>query len=147
MVLNNSAVYQGSVGADFTRQTAGYLGPAAATVGPEYGMLRPATRGGDLVLPHAIGVHGLVLLAVPFVLLARTAVPQPRQLLLSAAAVASVGLAVAVLLVHALRQLPLRELHSLALGMLIRCAAALLAAYTGVAVALLRRGGTRPGRT
>lgn len=43
-------------------------------------MIKPAAAGGDLVLLHAIGVHGLVLLAVPAVLLARTAMPVSRQL-------------------------------------------------------------------
>ncbi|MDQ2882058.1 MAG: hypothetical protein M3Y48_12760 [Actinomycetota bacterium] len=66
------------VGAGFARQTSAYLGPDAATVGPQYALLRPATRGGDLVLPHIIGIHGLVLLAVPAVLLTRTAMPRIR---------------------------------------------------------------------
>ena len=59
-------------------RTAGYLGPSPATVGPEYLILRPATRGGDLLLPHGIGIHGLILLAVPAVLLARTAMAPAR---------------------------------------------------------------------
>ena len=69
MIFNNSGVFQGTLGVGFGR-TGGYLGPAPATVGPEYLLLRPATQGGDLVAPHAIGVHGLTLLAVPAVLLA-----------------------------------------------------------------------------
>lgn len=60
------------------RQTAGYLGPDRVSVGPEYLALRPSTRG-DLVLPHGIGIHGLILLAVPAVLLARTRLAPVRQ--------------------------------------------------------------------
>ena len=128
MVFNNSGVYQGSIGAGFSRQTTGYLGPDAATVGREYLLLRPATHGGDLVLPHAIGIHGLVLLAVPAVLLAGTAAA--RQVQIIGVAVAGVAVAMGLLLVHALRQLPLDQLHPVALVVLAGCA---------VALALLRR--------
>ena len=110
MVSNNSGVFQGSVGSGFGNRTAAYLGPDRATVGPEYLLLRPATRGGDLVLPHAIGVHGLVLLAVPAVLLTRTTLSRTRQLRLVALAAGSVGLAMTLLLVNAFRSLPLDRL-------------------------------------
>ncbi len=139
MVFNNSGVFQGSVGAGFGSQASGYLGPDAATVGPQYLMVRPSTRGGDLVLVHAIAVHGLVLLAVPSVLLARTAISAVRQLPIVALAVGAVGLALVVLLIQALRQLPLDELAAPQLGVLGACALALAAAYAGVARALLER--------
>ncbi|MCA1694566.1 MAG: hypothetical protein LC749_07455 [Actinobacteria bacterium] len=129
MISNNSGVYQGSVGAGFARQTAGYLGPDAATVGPQYGLLRPATQGGDLVAPHIIGIHGLVLLAVPAVLLTRSAMTRARQLKVIALAVTSVAVGMVLLLVQALRQLPLDQLNPLALTALALCAIALLAAY------------------
>ena len=115
----------------------GYLGPAAATVGPEYLLLRPQTAGGDLVLPHAVGVHGLVLLAVPAVLAARTALDRRRQLAVVGTASASVGVALVILLVHALRQLPLGTLGPPALTALAACAAALAASYTVIARALV----------
>ena len=108
MIFNNSGVYQSHIG--FPSRAGGYLGPDAATVGPEYLLLRPETAGGDLVLPHAVGVHGLVLLAVPAVLAARTALDRRRQLAVVGTASASVGVALAILLVHALRQLPLATL-------------------------------------
>lgn len=136
MISNNSGVYQGVVGTGFARQTAAYLGPDAATVGPQYVLLRPATHGGDLVLPHIIGIHGLVLLAVPAVALARTAMPRTRQLAVIALAVTSVVLAMIILLTQALRQLPLDQLHLAALATLALCAIALLGAYTAVAIAL-----------
>jgi hypothetical protein len=84
------------------------LGPSSETVGPEYLLLRPSTDGGDLVMPHAIGVHGLVLMAVPAVLLARTTAP------------------------------PVRQLRVIALAALAVCAAALLAAYASIAGELLK---------
>jgi hypothetical protein len=139
MISNNSGVYQGSVGAGFAQRASAYLGPSAATVGPEYLLLRPSTDGGDLVLLHAIGVHGLVLLGVPAVLLAGTAMTPRRQLWVVAVAVAGVAVAMAILLVQALRQLPLDQLHPLALAALALCAISLLAADASVAVALLTR--------
>lgn len=145
MIFNNSGVYQGSIGAGFGDRTAGYLGPDAATVGREYLLIRPATQGGDLVLLHAIGVHGLVLLAVPAVLLARTALSVRRQVQVIGAAVGAVAVAIAILLVHALRQLPLAQLPPLTLGALALSAAALLGADVIVVRALLARaaaGGT-----
>lgn len=144
MISNNSGVYQGSVGAGFARQTAGYLGPDVATVGPQYLLLRPATQGGDLVAPHAIGIHGLVLLAVPAVLLARTGMTPARQLKVIALAVASVAVGMALLLVQALRQLPLDALNPLALAALVLCAIGLLAMYVIVASAMVRSEGLSP---
>ncbi|HEY3108977.1 MAG TPA: hypothetical protein VGL23_09505 [Chloroflexota bacterium] len=138
MISNNSGVYQGSIGSGFAQRASAYLGPSAATVGPEYLLLRPFTDGGDLVLLHAIGIHGLALLAVPAVLLAGTAMPPARQLAIVAAAVAGVAAAMAVLLVQALRQLPLSQLPPLALAILGICALALLAADASVAAAVLR---------
>jgi hypothetical protein len=139
MVSNNSGVFQGVFGSGFGNRTTGYLGPDPATVGHEYLLLRPHTRGGDLVLLHAIGVHGLALLALPAILLARTALPVTRQLQLIATAVGAVGVGMAVLLVQALRQLPLAELHPVLLAVLALCLVALVAAYAGIAVALLKR--------
>ena len=139
MVSNNSGVFQGAFGTGFGNRTAGYLGPGPATVGHEYVLLRPHTHGGDLVLLHAIGVHGLALLALPAVLLARTALPAARQLQLIATAVGAVGVAMAILLVQALRQLPLDQLHPVLVGVLALCLAALVAAYAGIGVALLKR--------
>jgi hypothetical protein len=135
MISNNSGVFQGTFGSGFGK-TGAYFGPDAATVGHEYLLLRPSTRGGDLVLPHAIGVHGLVLLAVPAVLLARTALAPRRQLQVVATMVTSVAVAMAVLLVQAFRQLPLDRLHPLALAALAACAVALLVSYATVGLAL-----------
>jgi hypothetical protein len=151
MVSNNSGVYQGVIGSGFGNRTAGYLGPDRATVGPEYLMLRPATRGGDLVLLHAIGIHGLVLLAVPAILLARTAVSRRRQLRVVAVSVAGVAVAAALLLVQALRQQPLDRLNPLALAVLAVCGVALVGSYVAVVGALFRRppvgGQVRSGRS
>ncbi len=139
MVSNNSGVFQGSVGAGFGNRTAAYLGPDLATVGPEYLLLRPATRGGDLVLPHAIGVHGLVLLAVPAVLLTGTALSRARQLRLVAVAAGSVGLAMTLLLVNAFRSLPLDRLDPVSLAALAVCGAAVVVVYARLVAAWLSR--------
>jgi hypothetical protein len=145
MIFNNSGVFQGTVGVGFTERTSGYLGPDPATVGYEYLLIRPATAGGDLVLPHAIGVHGLLLLAVPAVLLARTPTPVRRRLRIMVAAVAAVAVAMAILLVHAWRRLPLHALSLPALAAWGLCALALLGSWVAVGSALGDELSTRPG--
>lgn len=132
MIFNNSGVYQGSIGAGFTARRTGYLGPDPATVGPDYALVRPATAGGDLVLPHAIGVHGLVLIAVPALLLARAALAEHRRRRIVGLAAASVVVAQGLLVGHAFRQLPLRELGPVSVGVLVLCGIGLVAAYAQV---------------
>lgn len=138
MIFNNSGVFQGSIGVGFTERTSGYLGPDPATVGADYLLVRPATAGGDLVLLHAIGVHGLVLLAVPAVLLARTAMPPARRLRVVALAVTALVGGLAVLAGHAFAQVPWNRLGAPAVVALAVCAVALLAAYGAIAGALYR---------
>lgn len=138
MISNNSGVYQGSIGAGFTRQTAAYLGPSAATVGPQYLLLRPATAGGDLVAPHVIAIHGLVLLAVPAVALTRTAMTRGRQLRLVVITVASVAIGMALLLLQAFAQRPLDQLQPSALSALAVCAITLVTCYVVIAAAVWR---------
>jgi hypothetical protein len=91
------------------------------------------------VLPHAIGVHGLVLLAVPAVLLTRTTLSRTRQLRLVALAAGSVGLAMTLLLVHAFRSLPLDRLGPASLAALAVCGAALVMVYARLVAAWLSR--------
>ncbi|MHC1559668.1 hypothetical protein ACR9E3_11965 [Actinomycetospora sp. C-140] len=131
MISTNSGVYRGGIGSGFGRSGA-YFGPDAATVGPDLAGFRPATAGGDLVLPHAIGVHGLLLLAVPAVLLAGTALR--HRVAVAATLAGAVLLALAVLLVHAFRMLPLDALSAPTLLVLAGCAAA----YLGALVTVLR---------
>jgi hypothetical protein len=140
MVSNNSGVFQGSIGGGFANRTAAYLGPDAATVGPDYLVLRPDTRGGDLLLPHAIGVHGLILLAVPAILLARTGMVAARQLRVIAALAGAVGLAMLLLLVHAFRQLPLDRLDPVELALLALCGVVAAAGYVWVGQMVLSKG-------
>lgn len=135
MVSNNSGVFQGAFGSGFGDRTTGYLGPDPATVGRQYPLIRPDTAGGDLVLPHAIGVHGLILLAVPAILLARTGAA--RQTRIVAAAAAAVGTAMTVLIVHALRRLPLHALHPAVLALLGLCAIAYAATLLIIARAVV----------
>jgi hypothetical protein len=141
MISNNSGVFQGSFGSGFANRSAGYLGPSALTVGKEYVLFRPATQGGDLVLPHAIAIHGLILLTVPAVLLTRTALSRLRQVQLVAASVAAVVVGLAVLLGYALRQLPLDRLDVPSLIVLGVCVVTLIAVY----VVLIREWRTATG--
>jgi len=137
MVSNNSGVFQGAFGSGFGDRSAGYLGPDPATVGREYPLIRPDTDGGDLVLPHAIGVHGLILLAVPAILLGRTS--SRHQLPTIALAVAAVACAMTILIVHALRRLPLHDLHPVTLALLALCALT----YAGTLITAAGRPGHR----
>jgi hypothetical protein len=140
MISNNSGVFQGAFGSGFGNRIAAYLGPDPATVGKEYPLIRPYTAGGDLVLLHAIGVHGLIMLAVPGILLARTAMPRAAQLRTVTLAVCSVAVAITILLVHAMRQLPLYRLSPAALVLLAACGLALGLVYLRIALAWRRRG-------
>lgn len=142
MIFNNSGVYQGTIGVGFTARRVGYFGPAPSVVGPDYALIRPATAGGDLVLPHAIGVHGLVLLAVPALLLARAGLAEARRRRVVALAAASVVVAQGVLLVHAFRSLPLRDLPVPVVAVLAACALGLAVAYAQLCAAL--RGKSMP---
>jgi hypothetical protein len=141
MISTNSGVYRGGIGSGFGRSGA-YFGPDAATVGPDFAGFRPATAGGDLVLPHAIGVHGLLLLAVPAVLLAGTTLR--HRLALAGTLAAAVLVALAVLLVHAFRMLPLDTLGVPALAVLALCALAYLVAVAITARAALEALRRRP---
>jgi hypothetical protein len=145
MISNMSGVYQGSFGSGFTEPAVGYLGPSASTVGPEYLLLRPATRGGDLILPHAIGVHGLVLIAVPALLLARTSMAAAHQRRVIMTIVASVTGAMGLLLLHALRQLHLDQLSPVSLAVLAACGLGLLVSCVMTASALVRERRARSG--
>jgi hypothetical protein len=142
MISNNSGVFQGTFGSGFGNRAAAYLGPSAATVGKEYLLLRPYTAGGDLVLLHAIGVHGLTLLAVPTILLARTSVP--NQLRVTLVMLGCVGATMTILFVHAMRQLPLSALHPAAVVLIGLCVAVLVGSYVRIGVALLVRRAVTP---
>jgi hypothetical protein len=99
------------------------------------------------VLPHAIGVHGLVLLAVPAALLGRTGMAARRQVRVIGTAVAAVITALAILLVHAARQLPLDRLGPAAITALALCCVALGACYASTGRALFGRPDTADHRT
>lgn len=138
MISNMSSVFTGSFGSGFTGPQTGYVGPSQSVVGREYLLLHPNTQGGDLVLLHAIGIHGLLLLTVPAYLLDRTALPaSTRMRLVALMGVAVLG-AMAVIAGQSFRSLPLGEMGIVDQGLLAIAAGALLAAYGVVARALLR---------
>ena len=140
MISNMSGVFQGSFGGGFTRAQVGYAGPPASDVGREVLSFRPHTAGGDLVLLHAIGVHGLVLLGLPALLLAGAALPESGRLLRIRLLTGSVTVGLLVLAQHALRQQPWDTLAPW------EYAAATLAAvgYLGTLVEVIVRGVRQP---
>jgi drug/metabolite transporter (DMT)-like permease len=71
----------------------------------------------------------MILLAVPAVLLTRNSLSRLRQVQLATASVTAVVVGLAVLLVHALRQLPLDRLSPASQGVLGLCGATLIAVY------------------
>jgi hypothetical protein len=131
MISNMSGVFQGSIGSALGSPQRGYLGPSAATVGHQYLLLRPHTAGGDLVLLHAVGVHGMVLLTVPAILLTRTRLSHQQQQRLVVAMTGSLVAGLALLAVHAFEQHPWDQLSTVGL-------AALLVLALGYAAALAR---------
>jgi hypothetical protein len=80
------------------------------------------------------------------VLLARTTTPETRQLRVIGLATTSAGIALAILLLQAFRQLPLQALPPLAWAALALCAILLLSAYGMVATALAPPGLPAPAR-
>jgi hypothetical protein len=144
MISNMSGVFQGRFGSAFTRPQVGYVGPSPSVVGPEHLLLRLHTAGGDLVLLHAIGVHGLPLLSLPALLLSRTRLGERRRLRLVAAATVGVVLSVLVLATQSFRARPLGDMGSLQLGLLALVAIVLLGAYASMLRALVWRKETLP---
>lgn len=139
MISNMSGVFTGSFGTGFTGPQTGYVGPAPSVVGKEYLLLHPDTQGGDLVLLHAIGIHGLLLLTVPAYLLSRSRLPERSRLRVVAAMGAAVLIAMAVIAVQSFRSLPLDEVGPVNLGVLAVATGVLLAAYAVTARTLFHR--------
>jgi hypothetical protein len=115
MISNMSGVFQGSFGSAFTRPQHGYMGPSSSTVGPQYVLLRPRTDGGDLVLLHAIGVHGMPLLTLPALLLARAPIAESQRLRLVIAMTTTIVVGLAALAVQAFAQRPWDTLPAIAI--------------------------------
>lgn len=139
MISNMSGVFTGSFGTGFTGAQTGYVGPPPSVVGKEYLLLHPDTQGGDLVLLHAIGIHGLLLLTVPAHLLHRSRLPERSRMRVVAVMGTAVLGAMAVIAGQSFRSLPLGEMGPLNLGLLSAAAVALLAAYGVTARARLGR--------
>jgi hypothetical protein len=114
MISNMSGVFQGSFASAFSGPQQGYMGPSAAAVGHEYLLLRLHTDGGDLVLLHAVGVHGMVLLTLPALMLARSGLAERRRLLLMASMAGLVVVGLLGLTAQAFGQRPWDSLPVLA---------------------------------
>lgn len=141
MISNMSGVFDGRLGSAFGRPQRGYLGPSAATVGHQYLLLRPHTHGGDLVLLHAIGVHGMLLLTLPAILLTRTRLSPRRQLRLVAAMTVAVVTGLAVLAAQAFGQQPWDRLPVAAVALLTLLAVAYAGALAGALRAYVAQTG------
>ena len=138
MISNMSGIWNGEFGSAFGEPQSGYLGPTPAQVGHEYVLLRPDTDGGDLVLLHAIGIQGLVLVTIPAALLAMTAVPELwRRGLVWTTAAAVLG-SMAVIASQSFRSQPLGEMGWLRMFLLAVAAVAALASYAVIVVAWMR---------
>lgn len=101
MIMNNGGVWQGvdHLLAQLQVNPVGrYNGPPESAV------------GGNLVALHAIGLHGLQVVPLAAWLLGFSALPEARRLRLTMLVALGNTLLLAVLLVHALRQLPLSAL-------------------------------------
>jgi hypothetical protein len=138
MISNMSGVFQGTVGSGFLRKQVGYIGPPASVVGPEHLLLRLQTSGGDLVLLHAIGVHGLPLVTLPALLLSRLGPSERHRLQVVGTIAGGVVLSMAVIAIQSFRSLPLGELSGAQLGVLAAAGMAVVAAYVVVVTELMR---------
>jgi hypothetical protein len=143
MISNMSGVFQGSFGSAFTKPQHGYLGPSSSTVGPEYVLLRPRTEGGDLVLLHAIGVHGMPLLTLPALLLARAPMAESQRLRLVIAMTTGIVVGFAALAIQAFSQRPWAALPAIAVVALGTLAGAYVVTLAwSIATVLIRQVGT-----
>ncbi|HEY0738545.1 MAG TPA: hypothetical protein VGD69_26745 [Herpetosiphonaceae bacterium] len=128
MILNSGGIWQG---ADHflemltRRRYGGYNGPAAGTI------------GGDLVLLHALGVHGLQIVPLPTWLLTYTALDERRRYRLTALVTASYLMLIAILAVQVFRELPLSALDLPTLTALLLAAVLFLGSHVAVGLALL----------
>jgi hypothetical protein len=141
MISNMSGVFQGAVGSALTHPQVGYVGPPPSVVGHDVLLVHVHTQGGDLVSLHAIGVHGLPLLALPAILLTRTRLAERTRLRLVAAMAAGVGLAMLVIATQSFRAQPLAAMDALHLLLLVLTGIALAVVYAWTTLALTRRGG------
>jgi hypothetical protein len=132
MISNMSGVFQGRLGSAFTHPQVGYVGPPPSVVGPEHLLLRLHTAGGDLVLLHAIGVHGLPFVTLPALLLGRSRIRERRRLGIVATLTAGVVLSMLVIAVQGFRALPLVALSATSIGLLAIAATLVVGAYVAI---------------
>jgi hypothetical protein len=131
MILNFGGVWQGSehfLAMLSHNPTGRYNGPPAGVV------------GGDLVVLHALGVHGLQVVPLPAWLLTYTLLDERRRYRLVALVTISYLALIALLAVHAFRGLPLTALDLPMLVGLTVTAALFVGSHVAVGLALLRRG-------
>lgn len=146
MISNMSGIWTGSFGSALATTQTGYEGPSAAQVGHEYLLVRPNTDGGDLVLLHAIGIHGLVLITIPAALLAMTALTEETRRRVVWVVGAAVLGAMAVIASQSFRSEPLSSMGPVRLILLGVALLAVLTSYAVLARALLRRPVARRSR-
>lgn len=128
MILNSGGIWQG--GAHFltmlTQMRSGsYNGPAAGTI------------GGDLVVLHALGVHGLQIVPLPAWLLSYTALAERRRYRLTALVTASYLALIAIFSVQAFRALPLAALELPTLTALLLAGLLFVGSHLAVGLALV----------
>lgn len=130
MILNFGGIWQGGDHflAMLTRDASGrYNGPAAGMI------------GGDLVVLHALGVHGLQIVPLPAWLLTRTTLDERRRYRLTALVTLSYLALIAILSVQAFRGLPLSALDVPTLTTLMLAASLFVGSHAAVGLALLQR--------
>lgn len=127
MASNMSGIWEGAFFSNLPRGGMGsYRGPPAGLV------------GGDLVLLHAMGLHGLMLIPLAAWLLTHTAVPETTRTRLTAAvAAANVGIT-AVLAAQVFRVRPVERFDAFAVVLLAALGATLVVLYLGIAARAVR---------
>lgn len=143
MISNMSGIWNGEFGSAFGVEQTGYMGPSASQVGHEYLLLRPHTDGGDLVLLHAIGIHGLVLVTIPAAMLAMTRTAEPARRRLVWWTGAAVLGSMAVIASQSFRSEPLAGMGWIRFVLLGAAGTALIVSYAVVVMAWLRERRTQ----
>jgi hypothetical protein len=118
MIANMSGIWEGAFREINTDGR--YAGPAEGTV------------GGDLVLLHAIGVHGLNLVPLVAWLLTYSHVSERGRTIITVCVAANLVMIVAVLSMQVFSALPLSVIDPIKLSALVICGLALLLSYAAV---------------
>ena len=129
MAANMSGIWEGAFFSNLARRRVnGYAGPPAGLV------------GGDLVMLHAVGLHGLMLISLAAWLLTYTTLPETERTRRTGLVVAIIVSAAVILTVQVFRVRPVGAFDPVATLLLAVLGVALLIVYGGIVARVIREG-------